>query len=90
MECVPMASQLVVRLAMLALTAALPSTVEPSLKVIVPDACPLYRDVMAAVKVTDWPGAEGLTLEHSARAVLSLLMVMCTPRALLGAKLVSP
>ena len=40
MECVPMARLLVVKLAMFALTAALPNTVEPSLKVMVPVGVP--------------------------------------------------
>ena len=55
MECVPAARLLVVRLAALELTAALPSVVLPSLKVTVPDACPPYCGVIVAVKVTDCP-----------------------------------
>ena len=52
MRCVPMARPLVVKLAELPLTAALPSVVAPSLKIIVPDACPPHCGVIAAAKVT--------------------------------------
>ena len=48
----PAARLLVVRLAALPLTAALPSVVVPSRKVTVPDACPPYCGLIAAVKVT--------------------------------------
>lgn len=76
MEWVPTESALVVRLAMLALTAALPRVVEPSLKVMLPVACPPYGGVIVAVKITDWPNPEGLTLEETASAELDLLIVI--------------
>ena len=46
----------------LPLTAPLPSAVAPSLNVTVPAVTvPPIRDVMVAVKVTDWPKTDGLT-----------------------------
>ena len=75
MECVPIARPLVVRLAALPLTATLPSVVAPSLNVTVPDACPLYCGVIAAVNVTGESSPDGLTLEVSVSVVLALLTV---------------
>jgi hypothetical protein len=70
MECVPRARLLVENVAMLFelfVSVNVPIVVAPSLNVTVPVAVPEGCVLIVAVKVTDWPNAEGFALE--ARAV---------------------
>ena len=68
-----------------------PSVVVPSLKVTVPVGLPLpgATALTVAVKVTDWPNAEGFAEEASVVVVLALLTV-CETVPLLGSKVESP
>lgn len=86
----PITRPLMVRLAALPLTPALPSVVAPSLKVTMPVACPPYCGVIIAVNMTGESRPDGVILEHSVVVVLALLTLTCTPKELLGAKLLSP
>ena len=66
-----MARALVVRLATFPTTPLLPSVVVPSLKMIVPVACPPYCGAIVTVKVTGESSPDGLRLEIRVSVVLA-------------------
>jgi len=72
-----------------ALSAPVPSVVAPSLKVTLPVGVPAAVEVTVAVKVTDWPLADGFTEEVSAVDVVPFTVCVSTDEVL-PAKLVSP
>jgi hypothetical protein len=69
-EWLPDVSVAVVNVATPATRALVPSVVAPSLKVMLPVGVPAAGEVTVAVKVTDWPLAEGLTDEISVVVVV--------------------
>ena len=73
-------------------SAAVPSVVEPSLKVTLPVGIPAPGAVAVtvAVKVIDWPETEGLADEATELVVADWLTVCVSVEEVLVAKSVSP
>jgi len=75
MEWLPTERAEVLKDALPLLRVALPREVAPSLKVTLPVGVPVVLELTMAVKVTDWPDAEGLTDEITTVAVDALFTV---------------
>jgi hypothetical protein len=90
MEWLPTAGDEMLRVATLLLTAALPSTTEPSLKVTVPVAMPPLAPVTVAVRVTACPVYAGFADELSAVELPAMPTVSVTAAEELVLKVLSP
>ena len=82
----------VVKVAVPAVNVLAPNVVAPSLKVAVPIGVPDPGAVAAtvAVKVTDWPNAEGLAEEATAVVVFAVFTVCVSAEEVLALKLPLP
>lgn len=89
MECAPAVSEERVSWAEAPERFAEPSEEPPSKKVTVPVGVPLAEDWIEAVKVTDWPKADGFRLETTVVVVAAGLTVCVSAAEVLAEKLAS-